>query len=176
MRISQDILSLDSPVGGEEDTTLGDFVEDDKYLTPERATNLSIPEGKSLRYAWFSHASWKRSWWCDLGSRWRWDAYTRGGWKGVLSHTWTCPSDRSKDTWETPYSSKCRSVSDFFIKNSPNGEFLYTPIFLFQNIPQEVETSKYNKECFWMIFTFGEYIFYRTDSRLLSISLHFITE
>ena len=42
MRISQDILSLDSPVGGEEDTTIGDFVEDDKYLTPERATNLSI--------------------------------------------------------------------------------------------------------------------------------------
>lgn len=42
MRISQDILSLDSPVGGEEDTTIGDFVEDDKYLTPEKATNLSI--------------------------------------------------------------------------------------------------------------------------------------
>jgi RNA polymerase primary sigma factor len=42
MRISQDILSLDSPVWGEEDTTLGDFVEDDKYLTPEKATNLSI--------------------------------------------------------------------------------------------------------------------------------------
>ncbi len=42
MRISQDALSLDSPVGGEEDTTLGDFVEDDKYLTPERATNLAI--------------------------------------------------------------------------------------------------------------------------------------
>ncbi len=42
MRISQDALSLDSPVGGEEDTTLGDFVEDDKYLTPEHATNLAI--------------------------------------------------------------------------------------------------------------------------------------
>lgn len=42
MRISQDILSLDSPVWGEEDTTLGDFVEDDKYLTPEKATNLAI--------------------------------------------------------------------------------------------------------------------------------------
>lgn len=42
MRISQDILSLDSPVGSEEDTTIGDFVEDDKYLTPEKATNLSI--------------------------------------------------------------------------------------------------------------------------------------
>jgi RNA polymerase primary sigma factor len=42
MRISQDILSLDSPVWGEEDTTLGDFVEDDKYLTPDKATNLQL--------------------------------------------------------------------------------------------------------------------------------------
>lgn len=42
MRISQDILSLDSPVGGEEDTTLGDFVEDDKYLTPDKAANLTL--------------------------------------------------------------------------------------------------------------------------------------
>lgn len=42
MRISQDILSLDSPVGGEEDTTLGDFVEDDKYLTPDKNANLIL--------------------------------------------------------------------------------------------------------------------------------------
>lgn len=42
MRISQDILSLDSPVWWEEDTTLGDFVEDDKYLTPDKATNLQL--------------------------------------------------------------------------------------------------------------------------------------
>ena len=42
MRISQDILSLDSPVWWEEDTTLGDFVEDDKYLTPDKAANLQL--------------------------------------------------------------------------------------------------------------------------------------
>lgn len=42
MRISQDILSLDSPVGGEEDTTLWDFVEDDKYLTPDKNANLVL--------------------------------------------------------------------------------------------------------------------------------------
>jgi RNA polymerase primary sigma factor len=42
MRISQDILSLDSPVGGEEDTTLWDFVEDDKYLTPDKSTNSTL--------------------------------------------------------------------------------------------------------------------------------------
>lgn len=42
MRISQDILSLDSPVWWEEDTTLWDFVEDDKYLTPDRSANLTL--------------------------------------------------------------------------------------------------------------------------------------
>jgi RNA polymerase primary sigma factor len=42
MRISQDILSIDAPVGSEEDTTLGDFIEDDKYQTPDKAANLEL--------------------------------------------------------------------------------------------------------------------------------------
>jgi len=42
MRISQDILSLDAPVGSEEDTSLGDFIEDDRNLTPDKETNVSL--------------------------------------------------------------------------------------------------------------------------------------
>mgnify|MGYP002346030164 CR=1 FL=1 len=42
MRISQDILSLDAPYGSEEDATLGDFLEDDKYMTPDKAANLTL--------------------------------------------------------------------------------------------------------------------------------------
>jgi len=42
MRISQDILSLDAPVGSEEDTNLGDFIEDDKNLTPDKETNMTL--------------------------------------------------------------------------------------------------------------------------------------
>ncbi|MCP4522643.1 MAG: sigma-70 family RNA polymerase sigma factor [Candidatus Gracilibacteria bacterium] len=42
MRISQDILSLDSPVGSEEDTSLGDFIEDDKNPTPDNQTNMNL--------------------------------------------------------------------------------------------------------------------------------------
>lgn len=42
MRISQDILSLDSPVGSEEDTSLGDFIEDEKNLTPDTQTNMNL--------------------------------------------------------------------------------------------------------------------------------------
>ena len=42
MRISQDILSLDSPVGSEEDTSLWDFIEDDKNLTPDDQTNTNL--------------------------------------------------------------------------------------------------------------------------------------
>ncbi len=42
MRISQDILSLDSPVWQEEDTSLGDFVEDDKNPSPDQQTNMNL--------------------------------------------------------------------------------------------------------------------------------------
>lgn len=42
MRISQDILSLDAPVWSEEDTSLWDFIEDDKNLTPDKEANSSL--------------------------------------------------------------------------------------------------------------------------------------
>ena len=42
MRISQDILSLDAPVWSEEDTSLGDFIEDDKNPTPDNQTNMVL--------------------------------------------------------------------------------------------------------------------------------------
>jgi len=42
MRISQDILSLDAPVGSEEDTTLWNFVEDDKNPSPDVQTNMNL--------------------------------------------------------------------------------------------------------------------------------------
>lgn len=42
MRISQDILSLDAPVGSEEDTSLWDFIEDDKNPTPDVQTNMNL--------------------------------------------------------------------------------------------------------------------------------------
>ena len=42
MRISQDILSLDAPFGSEEDTSLWDFIEDDKNPTPDNQTNMNL--------------------------------------------------------------------------------------------------------------------------------------
>jgi len=42
MRISQDILSLDAPVWSEEDTSLWDFIEDDKNPTPDNQTNMVL--------------------------------------------------------------------------------------------------------------------------------------
>jgi RNA polymerase primary sigma factor len=41
-RISQDVLSLDSPVWSEEDTTLWDFIEDDLTPTPDNQTNSNL--------------------------------------------------------------------------------------------------------------------------------------
>ncbi len=42
MRISQDILSLDAPVGSEEDTSLWDFIEDEKNPTPDVKTYMNL--------------------------------------------------------------------------------------------------------------------------------------
>jgi len=42
MKISQDIVSLDAPVGSEEDSNLGDFIEDENSVSPDEATNRQI--------------------------------------------------------------------------------------------------------------------------------------
>ena len=42
MRISQDILSLDAPVGWEEDTSLWNFIEDDRTPNPDEQTNMNL--------------------------------------------------------------------------------------------------------------------------------------
>lgn len=42
LKISQDIVSLEAPVGTEEDSKLGDFIEDDDALSPAEATNRQL--------------------------------------------------------------------------------------------------------------------------------------
>jgi RNA polymerase primary sigma factor len=42
MKISQDIVSLEAPVGTEEDSKLGDFIEDDDALSPSDSTNRQL--------------------------------------------------------------------------------------------------------------------------------------
>jgi RNA polymerase primary sigma factor len=41
-KISQDIISLEAPVGTEEDSRLGDFIEDSEALSPSEVTNRQI--------------------------------------------------------------------------------------------------------------------------------------
>ena len=41
-KISQDIVSLEAPVGAEEDSKLGDFIEDQDSLSPSELTNRNI--------------------------------------------------------------------------------------------------------------------------------------
>ncbi|EKD64051.1 MAG: hypothetical protein ACD_51C00088G0001 [uncultured bacterium] len=42
LKISQDIVSLEAPVGAEEDSKLGDFIEDDDALSPADLTNKQL--------------------------------------------------------------------------------------------------------------------------------------
>lgn len=41
-KISQDILSLEAPVGAEEDSKLGDFIQDDETISPTESTSRQI--------------------------------------------------------------------------------------------------------------------------------------
>ncbi len=41
-KISQDIVSLEAPVGSEEDSKLGDFIEDEEAINPFEATNRQL--------------------------------------------------------------------------------------------------------------------------------------
>jgi len=41
-KISQDIISLESPVGSDEDSKLGDFIEDEEAVNPFEATNRQL--------------------------------------------------------------------------------------------------------------------------------------
>src|SRR6185295_11570210 len=41
-KISQDIVSLEAPVGSEEDSKLGDFIEDEEAVNPFEATNRQL--------------------------------------------------------------------------------------------------------------------------------------
>lgn len=45
MKISQETVSLESPVGEEEDSKLGDFIEDKESLSPEEVTIRSMMKG-----------------------------------------------------------------------------------------------------------------------------------
>jgi len=49
LKISQDIISLEAPVGAEEDSKLGDFIEDDEAVSPADATNRQIMK-ENIRY------------------------------------------------------------------------------------------------------------------------------
>jgi len=42
LKISQDIISLEAPVGSEEDNTLGDFIEDKDAISPFESTNKEL--------------------------------------------------------------------------------------------------------------------------------------
>ncbi len=42
IKVSQETVSLDTPVGDEEDSKLGDFIEDDETLSPQDKSNLNL--------------------------------------------------------------------------------------------------------------------------------------
>lgn len=53
IKISQETVSLEAPVGEEEDSKLGDFIEDDKNLSPEEAAINQLLKGHITEFMTF---------------------------------------------------------------------------------------------------------------------------
>jgi RNA polymerase primary sigma factor len=53
IKISQETVSLEAPVGEEEDSKLGDFIEDDKNLSPEEAAINQLLKGHITEFMAF---------------------------------------------------------------------------------------------------------------------------
>lgn len=50
IKISQETVSLEAPVGEEEDSKLGDFIEDDKNISPEESTSRQLLRDKIKQF------------------------------------------------------------------------------------------------------------------------------
>ena len=52
LKISQEPVSLETPIGEEEDSHLGDFIQDDNVPVPADAAAFTLLEGAAGRGAW----------------------------------------------------------------------------------------------------------------------------
>ena len=55
LKISQEPVSLETPIGEEEDSHLGDFIQDDNVPVPADAAAFTLLEGTAGGSTWYSY-------------------------------------------------------------------------------------------------------------------------
>ena len=100
LRMAQHPVSLEKPIGEEEDSELGDFVEDENTETPDEAASLTLRRSdieNALAVAARARAAGDRA---PLRSHGRPAVHARGGRQGVRRHARAHPPDREQHAEE----------------------------------------------------------------------------
>ena len=100
LRMAQHPVSLEKPIGEEEDSELGDFVEDENTETPDEAASLTLRRSdieNALDVASRARAAGDRA---SLRSHRRPAVHARGGRQGVRRHARAHPPDREQHAEE----------------------------------------------------------------------------
>ena len=97
LKISQEPVSLETPIGEEEDSQLGDFIEDEDATMPGRGRERDHAEGRAQRRARHAHAPRTQGHRAALRTQGRAPADARGGRAEVRRHARAHPPDRGQD-------------------------------------------------------------------------------
>ena len=96
MKISQEPISLETPIGEEEDSHLGDFIEDQEAVAPAEAASVMLLKEKMAGRAAKSHRARAQSARATLRPRRRPSAHARRSRPGVRRDARAHPPDRSQ--------------------------------------------------------------------------------
>ena len=96
LKIAQEPVSLETPIGEEEDSHLGDFIPDEGASEPERGRVVHAAAGAACGRALHPHPARGEGPQAPLRHRGRPSPHARGGRQGVQRHARTHPPDRGQ--------------------------------------------------------------------------------
>ena len=102
LKIAQEPISLETPIGEEEDSHLGDFIEDRMAVSPVRRRHLGQPEGVHLAGPAHADAARRARHQDALRPRRRLRAHARRGRPVLPGHPRAHPPDRSQGSPQAP--------------------------------------------------------------------------
>ena len=123
-RIAQEPVSLETPVGEEDDSLLGDFVEDPNVIAPATAAAACAAHRSDRRSAAGAERPRARGGALALRSRRRSDPHARRGRQGVRRHARAHPPDRVEDAREAappdPFAAPARLPRRELTRSTPS--------------------------------------------------------
>jgi RNA polymerase primary sigma factor len=113
LKMAQQPISLQSPVGDSDDTSFGDFIEDKSAENPSEMTSLQPLQGQAEQRPRHPHRTGTEGARAALRAGRRLQPHARGGGQAVQGHPRTYPSDRSQGLRKMRHPTRIRQLQGF---------------------------------------------------------------